>query len=543
MILETKGILINYGKNAGSLYCWCLGKVDMEKLQKISLKIIAGIGIGISLFLLWYSCRFTVVMESGDEALTVVRDNGFKQLFFLAGLLLGTGILCKAADFLKEKALHGIVIAICAAVTIGLLYFIDSAHAYPIADQGYVYTAAAEMLQGRFYEMQQGEYFGIYPFQLGLAAIYTLIFKIAGNYSTELLQMVHAVCVGLSIYTGFRITRELYHSVRAECIYIISILGFLPLYLYTLFIYGETIGICAALLSLWFFLAANRERVQKKAFTATFWLLAIAFMLLAYLVRSILIIVWIAMAVIEILYYFRNKKKFPLCMTVVMLVIVLSGQQLLIFSLQRQAGVESDSSMPVWLWLAMGLQGEEKPGSYNSYSMDLFRDCGYNREESAEYAKQSILNTINNWGENPKAMLRFFKDKILNQWNEPSYGSFTMTRYMEEPKEWVNEVYYGKKHDVLYQFLNLCQTAVYLLLFGYFISLWRENRNIHIYLPGLILTGGFLFSIIWEAKSRYIYPYLVIIWPCLAGSAAMYCSKIWDVIHDLRVSQTPKKVL
>ena len=40
------------------------------------------------------------------------------------------------------------------------------------------------------------------------------------------------------------------------------------------------------------------------------------------------------------------------------------------------------------------------------------------------------------------------------------------------------------------------------------------------YLPGVILIGEFCFSMIWEANSRYVYPYAVLMIPFAACSLA-----------------------
>lgn len=117
----------------------------------------------------------------------------------------------------------------------------------------------------------------------------------------------------------------------------------------------------------------------------------------------------------------------------------------------------------------------------------------------------------------PSKALRFFKEKLLNQWNEPSYGVFSATRFMEEPEEWIAEMYYGRGNDIIYGGLDLFQSAVYLLVFVYFVSLLSGRERTVCYLPGLFLIGGILFSAIWEAKSRYVYPYMVVALPCAAG--------------------------
>lgn len=501
----------------------------MEKIRRICLGMIAGIGTVIFLFLTYFGWRYTINMSIENESLIMTADSGWKQLLFLAGALIVGAVLCKCGGYLKKRTAHVIAAVLSAVVTAGLFLLLKDAHAYAISDQGQIYLAAVDMLSGDFKAMQPGEYLSVYPFQLGLASIYTGIFSITKSSSFEVLQMVQAVGTGLTVYAGFRITRELFCSVQAQCIYMLCVLGCLPMYLYTLFIYGETFGICGAMYGIWFFLRANREGTGSRT-AVVFWLLAGVAMTLAYIVRSALIIVWIAMAIIQVLIFLKNRKILLLAMAVISLFIMLTGQRILITSVQGMAGTRLDGGMPVSLWIAMGLQDNDlddnRPGSYNGYSLALFEECEYDRELSGDYAKQDIIERFRNWFRQPDKMMAFFRLKLLNQWIEPTYGSFTMTHYLNEPEEWVTEIYFGETGNRLKGFLNGYQNLVWFTVLGYFLLLLRGKERTLCWLPGLILIGGFLFSVIWEAKSRYVYPYAVIALPYMAGSLALWCGSL-----------------
>lgn len=49
-------------------------------------------------------------------------------------------------------------------------------------------------------------------------------------------------------------------------------------------------------------------------------------------------------------------------------------------------------------------------------------------------------------------------------------------------------------------------------IFGAIGSLIKKKR-LEDYLIPVVLVGGFLFSLLWEAKPRYVYPYFVILLP------------------------------
>lgn len=518
----------------------------MKKLQKICLRAIAAIGAFIFLALTYYAWQYTARMYTDDEALVVIRDSKWSMLLFLIGMLAIVYGLSRLGERLTKKKVHILACGVSVAVVIGLCILIKSANAYPLGvDQQYMYKIAVSMASGSYGGMNTGEYFSVYPYQISLVWIYALLYRIFGGDSAALIQYVHAVCTGISIYAGYRITKELFDSVRAECMYLLCILGLLPLYLYVLFIYGETLGICGALLSVWFYLMANRQEKQNRYLVMGYWLLATMGLTLAYFARSALLIVWVAMAILQLLTFLTNRKPLRLVMTVLMIVAALSSQQFVLSTVEKQAKVQLDEGMPSLLGIAMGLQGDVdkggRPGSENAYAWNLFQNCDFNPEEASEEAGEYIHNRLLSWSKDPQRMIVFFREKILNQWNEPSYGAFTMTRFMNNPDWWVKKMYYGKGNTILYHFLNQYQAVIYLLLFGYFLCLWKRAKSPKDYLPGLIVIGGFLFSVIWEAKSRYVFPYVVIVIPCVAGSVVWYYDKTITLVKK-RILYIRKKV-
>lgn len=254
----------------------------MKKLQKLSLQMIAAIGIVIFIVLTYYSWAYTARMYTDDEALFVVRDNLVSMLLFLSGLLAMAGLISKLAVKLTQRSIHVLAVIMSLCAVAGLFILVVSARAIPKGvDQQYMYLIALEMASGKFDGLKH-EYFRVYPYQVSLVTLYSLLYRIVEGEGANVIQYVQAVCAGVSIYAGFRITRELFHSIRIECMYLLCIMGMLPLYLYVLFIYGETLGICGALISIWFYLMANRKEKQNKYVVCGYWLLSGLGLLLAY---------------------------------------------------------------------------------------------------------------------------------------------------------------------------------------------------------------------------------------------------------------------
>lgn len=234
----------------------------MEKIPRCCLKIAAVTGTMIFLVLTACSWYQTKTLRVG-EALENHRDSVWRTVvvFFMV-LCVAVGVI-KAEKFLSEKLLH-VLAALCSLGVAGIGFrLLHSVSSYAVADQWYVYEAARRLADGSFDVQEYAGYYLMCPYQLNLAQIYKFVFQVAGSSSYRALQGFQSICMGLGFYMGFRITRELFHRRAAELFYLIMGVLFVPMYIYSLYIYGETIGTCCAMVAIWCFLKYNSCKSVK----------------------------------------------------------------------------------------------------------------------------------------------------------------------------------------------------------------------------------------------------------------------------------------
>ena len=112
-------------------------------------------------------------------------------------------------------------------------------------------------------------------------------------------------------------------------------------------------------------------------------------------------------------------------------------------------------------------------------------------------------------------------------WTENTYASFlynsseNMWNYEDEEKM--------KKTDAILQKCEniaiILNKSIMILVFGNaIITLIRYRSKISkdSLLLVIIFTGGFVFQMLWEAKSRYIIPYIVILFPLIGIDNTKY---------------------
>lgn len=491
----------------------------------------ASIGTAVMLFLTLYSWKYTKKLFL-NEVYQTERDSILWNLLLCVIILALMGSLTKFLDKIPKGIIHVIAVVCSVAAVIFSLCLIRDARAYCVGDQYHSFLAAQAFFNDDTEWMQDYHYFQMFPFQLGLSAIYSLIFRIAGQADWLILQNVQAICAGITLYAGYRAVRQLFQNRTAEVIYLILELLFVPVYCYTLFIYGETIGTCSAMLAVWFYLEANRAD-RKKWSRGVFLLLTTFMLFVMYVARSGLLVIWIAMAIMHVLILCERRNWKWFLTGAIALASVFLFHQLLYYGVENQIGAKYDSGAPYILWIAMGMQ-EDVPergfGAYNSYNEEIYAEMDGDTEAASKIAKEYLAERWKEWLHHPGQMLFFLKEKSLFEWIEPTYGCFMMTCYINEPEQWVDDFYNGSGYEWIRGFLNRYQAVIYLAIFGYFLmvvtgKLW----GIRI-LPGIIFLGGFFFTLIWEAKSRYVYPYIVLMLPCAAYSIAYYAGWIQAAI-------------
>lgn len=497
-------------------------------LQRICLTIIGVIGFLAFLFLTIYSWRYTIRLYYGEYYFDT-KDSIVITLLVLLSVCAVFFLIDRFAERCRERTILWVAVLISIAMVVSAWVFIDAAHHYSVADQSWLHLGAVNVAEGNADLLKDYSYFRTYPYQIYLLDIFAILFRLFRTTEEIAVYHVQAVMVGFSAFAIFNITRELFQSRKAELISLLCVLVFFPMRIYSAYFYGETLGSCASLYAIWFFLRMNKNEEITSSKRILYGILTGIFLLLASLARNALIIVAVAMCIIQILKMLQCRSWISFVAFCLSLVICLGGRFMIGGLIERQTGISQENGMPAILWITMGFQDPDQEraalGGYNGYNLTTFEECGCDVEAAFYRGYQDLKDRFLEWMSKPNEMLQFIKMKILQQWNEPTYGCIAMTSFTTEPDDWVISLYDNSGAPWLINCLNQYQSVTYLLLLTGFLFLRDKQDAVH-YLIGLILIGGLIFTIIWESKSRYVYPYAVLAIPFIAGSAMTWCKII-----------------
>lgn len=468
--------------------------------------------------LVWYAMKYTYHVEPGYSEIPLnEQDSIWKNL--LAAM---AAVLFLSAFLLAERHMSKKIQLIWCRVTLGIamlwigaagLWWIRSADRAPEGDQAFIYAGASYFQDGEFFFLNKGSYLGMYPHQLTLVALYELLFMFVGAYNYYAIEKVSVILAVVIVYAGYRIVSELTEHTAVIVGYNLMMLGCAPLVFYTSWCYGEVPSIFCILLAAWMLLAYSRCGKKRCLVIMT------AAVIMALWFRRHSVILLAALCIAAGVYALKKKDIRIMAALVITIALCWISQQGIYKMYEYRSGIEHEQGIPFSALIAMGLQDGPYSfgGWYNDYPKSTYYELKCDREKTSAFAKQNIKERLRVFAGDLGYAKNFFREKILSQWNQPLYQSiFFNTKYSEEeaPQEGslVAKVS-GSHFRKILAFCDRWQFVVYLGMLCYFWFAVRKDSNILQHLLGITIVGGFFFSIIYEAKARYIFPYYVMMFP------------------------------
>lgn len=495
------------------------GENAAEGLCSLGNWVVRVVGSLIFLMLTWYAFRYTQYIWPG----------AYPETPELKADSLPLNLLCAAAAagllaflmFLERRLDRKIQLVICRGSGVIMLlwiaavsvWWIHSSSHVPVGDQAFIYGGASYFMDDFYDFLKVGGYCDMYPYQLGLIALCELFFRIVGPfnyYAFEILCMFLAVG---SAWCGYGILAE----IRGESIvmagYNILMMGCLPLMFYTPWVYGDIPSIFFALLAAWMLLRYGRRGKLRYLVILVFALV------LAMLVRKNSAILLMAAGIAIFLYALRWKDIKILVAFGLAVVLAAASYGAIYKMYEIRSGYEHSEGTPFIVWLAMGSQ--EINGTYgwdNNYYKAYYYESGCDKEATAEDAGNIFRERMEYFARNPSYAVFFYKRKIMSQWQLPTYQALYFNAEKPEKEGGPEEGSLAAKlNDAYYErFLAFCdrwQSVVYLGMLCYFLLAVKRDSNILQHILAITIIGGFLYSVISEAKARYIFPYYVMMFP------------------------------
>lgn len=507
-------------------------KDKIFKLEGLAVCVVHWIGIFMFFLLSLASLIYTRYFPADYDGEIPLNRVAIFPLTLLGMAVIALGIVYAGNWILKdaqkeEQRLATLLWAVLLWVAaVGTMWVVIS-RCDPISDQLMVVSSAQRFLEGNYGRFDYSKYLFMHPHQIGLVAYSELIFGIFGRDNNLAFLMMNVVWIVVAVFAGYRITRFLFQEKRISAYYLLLAGSCAPFLIYSSYFYGDVLAASLSLFSIWQLL---RYLCKGKKSGVVFLMLGMSS---AVLIRNNSMIVAIAcLCVLLVQALSRLRWQYLLC-AVLMMVGIAAGRQGLRGYYASCIGRPLNEGMPMILYISMGMQeGDKEAGWYNGESMYTYQSvCEYDGVRAAEIGKEEIRERAKEFVSHPLYAADFYWRKFNSQWSEPTYGCFIMTYATEHERGSIaNSAYLGKINRLLDAFMDSYQLLIYGMVLLLLISSRKEKKALEWYLPLIVIIGGILFHTIWEAKSRYVLPYFIMMLPMAAAGL----SRGWGLLQNRR---------
>ena len=477
--------------------------------------------------LIVFACVLALVTLGalGTTASSAVANNRMNQRVMLArdgfgGLALTAALLLALAAvhaFLRRRAGRRAFAAALALWTAAALCFVLAVGLLPRADSALVIEAAKRFAAGDFSPLE-GEYFSRVSYQLGICLPLEGLARLLPGLDLNLLMQalncaISAALMALLCGLAGGLSGDARTSGAAALLY----MAFVPMLLFNMFVYGVLPMLLLCVLAMRCF--ARCARTGERRFGVLYALLIGA----AAALKPNAMIVMLALLICAAVHALQRKDGFLLLCAALSVVLCFALPAGVIRLYELRAGVTLAPDTGMLLRLAMGMQDSMIAAGWYNGVIEEYWPLSVTPEMEKAAALEMLAARLREFAADPAGAWAFFKEKCLTQWAEPSYDIL-----------WYGAVcgksgrFNGLAHAIfrdgspvralLAGYMNIFQQAAYVLALIGTCGMIREKRieAVQLMLPVTVL-GGFLYHMLFEAKSQYIYPYMLLLLPLAAA--------------------------
>lgn len=459
----------------------------------------------------------------GGEHILFNKDDIAMNIFLVGSFFLIAYGLSKFGNvFLKVNDFFLIAGLVVYTVTFGFIW-IFMTQSIPSADSGTVYNTAVQVVNGDFSSFHSSNndfynnisYYQIYPFQLGFVFISEIVYSIFGTETAMPMQVFNVLALA-AMYVGLLlISKKLFNKKAVTFITTFMLAGCIQPIFFCSFTYGNIIGLSSAVWAIYFIICFMQSKEKK----APLMLIPAALLITFSVIAKYNNMIWLlAIAIGMVIYVIREKKWIHLASTALIVLIAVGGFNLVIISYESRSGVELADGVSQTLYLRDGIsESNMAPGWYNDKGKSDYIESNCNNEVANEKAKADIDARLEKFSNDTPYRNKFFREKILSQWNEPSYEclwvSQVKTHYNGEVENdtLLYSIYNGNWNKFLYDYFDYFATISFILFTVAMVSLIKRKCSAEMIILLTGLMGGFLYHLLFEGKSQYILTYFIIV--------------------------------
>lgn len=457
-----------------------------------------------------------------NQEVTLSRD-GFGGLALTAALLLALAALY---GFVRRRAGRRAMAAALALWTAAALCFVLAVGLLPRADSALVIDAAKRFAADDF-SLLKGEYFSRVSYQLGICLPLEGLARLLPGLDLNLLMQALNCVISAALMTLLcGLAGEVTGDARASRTAALLYLAFVPMLLFNMFVYGVLPMLLLCVLAMRCF--ARYARTGERRFGVLYALLIGA----AAMLKPNAMIVMLALLICAAVHALHRKDGFLLLCAALSVALCIALPAGVIRLYELRAGVTLAPDTGMLLRLAMGMQDSVIAAGWYNGVIEEYWPLSVTPEMEKAAALEMLAARLREFAADPAGAWAFFREKCLTQWAEPSYDILWYGAVCGKSGRF-NGLAHALFRDgspvraLLAGYMNIFQQAAYALALIGTCGMIKEKRTgaVQLMLPVTVL-GGFLYHMLFEAKSQYIYPYMLLLLPLAARGMDLLAGRV-----------------
>jgi hypothetical protein len=396
-------------------------------------------------------------------------------------------------------------------------------------------------------------YFACYPFQSFWFFWCLLMRTVFGDLSLMAIQLVNVLANELTVVCLVLIGHDVLHGAGSRRVLFVLVALCLPLYWLCSYVYGNACGMGLGFLFLLLQVRAltcedGRRRLVLIAVSAIPLALCLCFKATFVLFAIGALICWVVVAL-------SRRQPLPLVVLVGALLAANLASGVPARVLTQLTGIDTSHGMTTLTHLEMGLRDDMQefttaydeeaatvsPGGWSRHAQNAWAAAGGDAAEQNSTALSEIGEDLSGFASDPAYTFWFFGTKLASEWCDPTFQSLYYSSMVADSSgERFNPVdmdtTLGVTCEGLTYVLDGYETVVFM---GAFLACVGMIRRRDLAAPALLLAAtffvGFGCYLLWEEKSVYAFPFLVVILPLAASGVA----SVFEAIRDGRAGSRP----
>lgn len=381
----------------------------------------------------------------------------------------------------------------------------DQIHACNLAQTFYNGNLEEFLPNMTYANIPLSDYMQAYHQQISLSFVFSLFFRIIHYDGIGILRVLNIIGNIFIVIALYKIGMQLSKKYKVNKVLLLFLITtFISLTMLSTFIYGDIPSIALCLFSVYFIMKYNETGKIKYPIIASI-LTMIAFMM--RMNSLIFIIATLIYLLINLFNEFtkRNTKQNIIKILIISMYIIISiiPSSLVKTYYLNKYNLDKEKEYPNISYFLMAMEESWRGNGW--YSEDIGEPALKDPINKKIEYKDRIKDRLTYFSKHLDYTFDFYTKKIASMWAENTYSAIR-SNASEENDQIVN----ANKPLMLYQktlLILMCVCSLIVLIQN------RKNLSVDVIFLITIFIGGFSFHILWEAKSRYIIPYIIALIP------------------------------